>query len=274
MSITLFFARRARWALCWQDAGLIALLIGTAIIPIRAHAQATAPTQAGTTAPDDPAAATFTQKCAGCHTIGKGPMTGPDLAGTVARPEQDIAANIKRMEDRTGPLADAEIQRLVMLLKDPEAARRIAAGQQQQAKSAEATLVPPSARIGKRLFEGAQPLHNGGMACLACHRVNGQGGTLARDLTTVNTRMGQAALASSIKAAGFKIMNATYRDHPITAQEAAHLAGYLASLRAQPVPAAPHVPVVGLLSGILLMGGILALYGTRKPGARARLPRR
>ncbi len=253
---------------------MLALLLAVTLTPMPVPAQSPAPIAQDVPVEADTGAARFLQSCAGCHTVGEGPLTGPDLASHQSWSAEELTQGIIRMQDRTGPLSDSDIQHLVTLLKNPTAKQRLAAAREQQTKTVETPLSPPSARIGQRLFTGSQPLEHGGMACAACHRVAGRGGTLGRDLTDVGTRLSQTALAAAIQQAGYKIMNASYRAHPITAQEAAHLAMYLATPPAQPAPAVSPVPLFGLIGGVLLLGGIIALYGKRRPGARARLQRR
>ena len=253
-----------QWPSRFQAAGVVAVCL----IVLPALGQQAPP-------PPDRAAATFRQKCAGCHSIGQGQLVGPDLTIARTRTEQVNIANIKRMEDRTGPLTDAEVNELAKLLQDPKAPARITAQEKLAAQAAQKELAPPSAARGRQLFEGSLRLRNGGMACAHCHRVNGRGGTIAKDLTDVAARLGADVLPTAIAGANFPVMKDAFKAHPITPQEAADLTAYLTSLPAasarNPEDAVPWLA----LAGALVMLGILAAsYRNRNNGVRAKLRRR
>lgn len=227
-----------------------------------------------TLAPDH-AAAVFRQKCAGCHSIGQGQRVGPDLAIARTRTEQVNVANIERMQDRTGPLTDEEVSGLTQLLMDPQAPERIDAQEQLAAQAARQELAPPSAARGRRLFEGSLRLQNGGMACVHCHRVNGRGGTIAKDLTDVAARLGADVLPTAIEGANFPVMKDAFKAHPITPQEAADLTAYLTTLPAAPTGSAEDaVPWLALAGALLMLGVMAASYRNRNHGVRAKLRRR
>jgi mono/diheme cytochrome c family protein len=52
----------------------------------------------------DEAAQNYAMKCAGCHTIGGGKLTGPDLLPTRVWPKSELFTKIKLMEQRVGPM--------------------------------------------------------------------------------------------------------------------------------------------------------------------------
>jgi len=165
---------------------------------------------------------------------------------------------------------------LVGLLKDKAAASRLHASEQVKQAATTATLTSPSPVIGRQLFTGEVPLRNGGPPCAACHRAAGAGGTIGPDLTTVATQLGHTALVSGIQQAGYKIMSAAFRRHPITPQEAVHLAAYLEALSANGREApdvSGLVTVAGLLAALLLFAAIPFYYRGRTTGVRARLLR-
>jgi len=229
----------------------------------------------GQQTPADPAAVIFRQKCAGCHSIGKGQIIGPDLTIARTRTEPVIIANIKRMQQNAGPLTDGEIAELADLLQDPNASRRIAAQEQAETQTTRQQLAPPSAARGRELFEGRRRLQNGGLACMNCHRVNGQGGTVGLDLTDAATRLGTTALPTTIAAANFPVMKDAFKTHPITPREAADITAYLAELPAKPASSMDQLVPWLALAGALAMLGIIAVsYRNRNNGARARLQRR
>ena len=253
----------------WRVTGIAAVLL--ALLPV--CGQQTPPSSADI---PDGAAVTFRQKCAGCHSIGKGQIVGPDLTIARTRTEPVIIANIKRMQQNAGPLTDAEIAELADLLQDPKAPQRIAAQEQLAVKAAQKQLAPPSAARGRQLFEGRLKLKNGGLACANCHRVNGRGGTIAIDLTDVATRLGATVLPTTIAGANFPVMKDAFKAHPITPQEAADLTAYLTSLPAVGTTwnAENAVPWLALVGALVMLGVMAVSYRKRNSGVRAKLRRR
>ncbi|MCC6690916.1 MAG: hypothetical protein IT235_05230, partial [Bacteroidia bacterium] len=72
---------------------------------------------------------------------------------------------------------------------------------------------------------------NGGPACISCHNVNYAGvipgGLLAKDLTTVYSRLGgDAGLLGMLGAPPFPAMAQAYKDRPITEQEIAAITAF------------------------------------------------
>ena len=167
----------------------------------------------------DPAAA-FRETCAGCHTIGGGDLTGPDLNAATQWPRADVRAAVERMQDYTGTLTPQQIDALADFLKDPNVKTRLAAPPKPAFDASPAT--------GRKLFFGEQKLANGGMPCFACHSAGGRGGSLAADLTLVHQRMGETPLLAATEKPNFPLMKTSYGARPVTAQEAHHLAAFFA----------------------------------------------
>ncbi len=232
----------------------------------------------------DPAADFFLSRCAGCHTIGEGVLTGPDLTTAIGWPADDLAKAVERMEKNVGPMTDEQVASLVALLEDPRVKQRLAASRERQVAEMAATLEPASPRRGEELFFGARRLAAGGLPCAACHHAAGRGGNLAVDLTSVGARLGEPALVSAAQNPGFPLMKAAYRGHPVTRQEAVHLAAWLTSLApAEGEAAAP--PAGATAGGVVPVGawgaaaaaafGVLMvfLYRRRQRGVRRNLVR-
>ncbi|GAB4239764.1 MAG: hypothetical protein Kow00109_14640 [Acidobacteriota bacterium] len=223
------------------------------------------------------AAQLYVSRCSGCHTVGEGPLSGPDLINSTRWPSADLAQAVRRMQRNVGPMSEEEIGLLVDFLKSPEVQTYIAREREEFAKRFAARLEPASAKVGQGLFFGTRPLTNGGLPCSACHRVNGEGGTLGVDLTQVLARMGETPLRSAIEQSSFKIMRAAYRDRPITRQEALHLTAFFQEVGEAAIPEARGsqdrlvlwaLPVAAL--------GVFALalaYRGRSEGTRRRLLR-
>jgi mono/diheme cytochrome c family protein len=219
-----------------------------------------------------PGAIIYLQKCTGCHTLGGGNLSGPDLKPTSVWPRTDLRTAIVRMEKSVGPMDDAEIEALIDLLLSPEAGSQVEAAQQQKVLSQTAKLEPGSAAVGHALFHGRRSFTNGGLSCSACHAAEGRGGNLAADLHTSFARLGELPLMSSMENPGFPLMRAVYTARPITRQEATHVTAYLESVAGAPAPAAePPLHLAGMGLAAAAFAGIAFAYRNRLRGVRARL---
>lgn len=180
----------------------------------------------------DPVADFYLSRCAGCHTVGGGELTAPDLEPSTGWPASDLALAVERMEKNVGPLTAEQVEQLVALLRSEDVRERIAEARERQVEEMAATLEPASALQGKALFHGEEELGRGGLACSACHRAGEPegpkyGGSLAVDLSDAYARLGESALISASENPGFPLMKAAYRERPVTRQEAVHLVAYL-----------------------------------------------
>jgi mono/diheme cytochrome c family protein len=266
--------------LCWLLAGIP--------LPVAARDQAT-PTPppaapAGTTAPTAPAAAPskepdapdviaarFLTTCSGCHTLTTTKLTGPGLATASQWPMNQLKTAIKRMEEKVGPLKEEDLVALAEFIKDGRSKERLVLEQEKMQARFMAKMDPADAALGSQLFTGAKGLKNGGLACAACHSVAGRGGNLGPDLTGISAKMGGSTpLVSAIEKSTFKIMAPHYQRHPVTTQEAIHLAEYFAKIDpAATVAAAPRFAQAGAgLAGLLLAGMTLYLRSMRATRGR------
>lgn len=223
----------------------------------------------------DAVAAKFMMTCAGCHSLSGAKLSGPDLSHVAAWPETQLKTAIKRMAPRVGPLADGDVDTLADLLRAPDVRARLKAEEARIQAMFMAKLEPANAAIGKKLFFGKTELHNGGLACSACHAAAGEGGNLGPDLTSAFNRIGETPLISGIEKAGYKIMEPHYRWRPITKQEAVHIAKYLSTLDPKTAhagrPAFAHVGAGGAMAAMI--GLVLYLKSGRK-GREMKLQRR
>ncbi|MBI4533386.1 MAG: cytochrome c, partial [Candidatus Melainabacteria bacterium] len=222
----------------------------------------------------DPEAHLFSQKCSGCHTIGRGNMVGPDLDIVVSWASSDLEVNIKRMEKFVGALSADDVKDLVQLLKDPKAKDRLKA-EGERAIAPQAGSEPASANVGHNLFCGVDQFKNGGLACISCHHIQGSGGTMGGDLTEVASKLGETALASACEEPSYPVMKTIYNNHPVTRQEALHLTKYFMSLpKEKPSQGDPPVGMLGTACAAALLGGIAFFYRHRNISVRTRLNRR
>lgn len=227
----------------------------------------------------DLAARDFLMRCAACHTIGGGMLgNAPDLIASTGWSRSDLMAAIKRMEKNVGPLTDQEVVELTDFLKSAAVRQRLAEEQERIVSRAAASAEPGVAGDGKRLFTGVKALLAGGMACAACHRAEGEGGTLAVDLSGVHGRLGEVGLLSAIQGANFPLMQKIYRDHPIAPGETRHLVAYFESIQppndGQPAaPVASPVGWLGLGLAAAMLGATVVIFRKRNTGMRRRLVR-
>lgn len=219
----------------------------------------------------DAAAKTFLAKCAGCHSVGGAMRSAPDLLASSAWPDADLASAVKRMEKNTGPLPADEVASLVAFLKDSNVRARLQTEEGRAVAAAAATLEPASAALGSALFSGARRFTNGGASCAACHAVEGLGGNLGPDLTSIHSRLGDTALKSAIENGNFRVMKPIYAARPVTPQEAAHVAAYLATTGKSQPSSEPPIGIAALVGSAIFLG-VLGMVGrTAKRGTRARL---
>jgi len=191
--------------------GLVWLLVGLGAAFARAESDASSDNSAP--------AATFSKRCAGCHTYGKGIRVGPDLKGVTDRHPRawllrfirssqsviqsgDPVATVlfqkfkqQRMPDHD--LSPEQIGSLIDYLArgGPEAK----APDERDASQATVSDI----QSGRLLFFGGMHFAKGGASCSSCHsiRENGvsQGGSLGPDLTDVYPAYRDVALTSFLK---------------------------------------------------------------------------
>lgn len=84
---------------------------------------------------------------------------------------------------------------------------------------------------GSSLFDGSTRLTNGGSSCITCHNIVSDavisGGLLAKDLTDVYARMGDAGVGAILGSPPFPAMASAFKDKDITPEEIAKLKAFL-----------------------------------------------
>jgi mono/diheme cytochrome c family protein len=206
----------------------------------------------------DFAAARYLTTCAGCHSLGGLKRSGPDLLHVAEWPTDQLKVAIKRMEQMVGPLTEEDLTMLAGLLQHADLLNRLKVEEARLQALFMAQMEPPNAATGERLFFGRDTLLNGGLSCVACHAVGGRGGNLGSDLTAAFATMGELPLISAIETAGFPLMEPHYRRHPVTTQEAMHLARFLGTLDPEAIqpPRAAFVPL-GAGTALALLAGLV-----------------
>ncbi|MBS1265445.1 MAG: hypothetical protein MAG471_01290 [Acidimicrobiaceae bacterium] len=226
----------------------------------------------------DRGADVYEAKCAACHTIGGGPLVGPDLEGVserrdpewlarwIAEPDAMLAEGdpiavemLAEFNDVPMPnlgLVDAEVQALVAYLESLSGA---AAPVAPEPVKAAAGPFKPDSGTGKALFEGTNRFDNGGPPCLACHSVAGigalGGGALGPDLTGAYGRFGADGIASVLATMPFQTMEPIFDEQPLTPEEQAHLAEFLsqAAVSKRTAASVGQLALLGLVGAVFLL---------------------
>jgi mono/diheme cytochrome c family protein len=242
--------------------------IGNLVLPTNVINAVNATNAAGdaiqTQSKADAIAGRFAVTCAGCHSLAGAKLNGPDLTPSTGWPLDQLKVAIKRMEKNVGPLTDDQVTALADFMKAPDIRERVKAEQERIQAQFMAKMAPPDPVLGRGLFFGTEPLRNGGLACAACHTAAGAGGNLGKDLTGVLSRMGgETPLISAIEQSAFKVMAPHYKRHPVTKQEAMHLAKFLSTLDPNQ-PAASRTSYASVGGGVAVAAMVTLVFSLRK----------
>ncbi len=206
-------------------------------------------------------AALFKANCAACHTIGKGRLVGPDLKGvTNKRSEEWLAKFIKASQALISSgdadakaifdeykvampdfnLPDADIKAMIDYIASMSPAAEEATVQVETTTAANNEPAAPGSETaskddiqkGADLYSGKRRFQNGGPSCLSCHNVSNKlvpvGGLMAKDLTTVYSRLGgDAGLQGILKSYPFPAMASSYKNNTLTDEEVRLLSAFL-----------------------------------------------
>ncbi len=231
---------------------------------------------------DGEAEALFKAKCGICHTIGKGKLVGPDLAGVQNRYPHDWLLKFIRSSQKMIASGDAaavalfeEYNRVVMpdpMISDAEIEKLIAYISNTAATGVGATAytsiiedaTPEDLENGRRLFEGRVPFSNGGPSCMACH--NGLAKTFfndnsysSKDLSASFANLNEQGVRAILENPPFPVMKQAFEGKKLTEKEVHDLLVFLNSSTSVN-PAVAKMPTGLLLYGLLGAGGLVLLY--------------
>ncbi len=233
----------------------------------------------------------FQTRCAVCHTVGGGKLVGPDLQGVAERRSEDWiirfvqhSQQLVQSGDSTAvalfaefngipmpdqPLSDQEIRGIMAYIRGSGSTAPAAPPPVEQA-TAEQIL------LGQALFQGTTRLANAGPTCNSCHDVTNDavigGGVLARELTTVFSRLGGPGVRAILGSPPFPVMQRAYEDKPLTDDEVVALVGFLQqadeeqSLH-QPRDYGMGLLVAGAVGTVLLLGLYSLIWRGRLRGS-------
>jgi hypothetical protein len=227
----------------------------------------------------------YQQNCVSCHTIGGGRLTGPDLKNVSERQSRDWL--VAWLLDPEGVLASgdpyaAKLQkeaRGAVMTRSPGITRDLAnalldlidaeSGLEKSRfaglQISDRALLPEDIEEGHALFVGAQPLKNGGPACIGCHHVNSLGslggGRLGLNLTRSYARLeGRKGLSAWLAAPPSLTMNPVFTKHPIDEAEILPLVAFLKAETEQDRPESTSSLINFVLAGVLGAGVMLVVF--------------
>lgn len=199
-------------------------------------------------------AAYYKQMCVACHTINGGTLVGPDLANVHERRSdewlQKFITSSQTLIKSGDPDAVAVFEQFnKIVMPDPPFSHdqiaaiityiKAASGGDAQSAGGETTASVDTAKegteedivMGQNLFQGKVRLENGGPACISCHDVKNDavigGGILAKELTTVFSRMGEPGVRAILGSAPFPVMQQAYANKSLTDEEIFSIISFL-----------------------------------------------
>lgn len=226
----------------------------------------------------------FQSNCAACHTIGGGRLVGPDLAGVHDKRSQKWLENFVKSSQSMVKNGDAdaiavfnEYNNIVMpdialpsaqinaLLEHIKSASVTGASGGDGIQQAAAPASKEDILLGQKLFQGKTRFENAGPTCISCHNVTNDavigGGVLAKELTTVFSKMGGTGVRAILGKAPFPVMEIAYKDKALTEKEVIALVAFLQDADEQHAYQHPRDYGTGLLiSGFIGAGILFAFY--------------
>ena len=229
--------------------------------------------------------AIFKQNCSACHMLGRR-LVGPDLVGVSERRNEEWLINFIKssqsminegdpdavaifeeynktlMTDQTH-LSDGDIKAILDYINPSTSPDESFAVESTKAPIEVERVEYSSEDIeaGMHLFSGKKAFINGGPSCLSCHNVNNKdlfvGGMLAKDLTNVYSRMGDAGVAGIVGAPPFPAMTVAYENSELDSSEIVQLTAFLQFADEvsadQEVKSATAIFVVGGGGGLIVL---------------------
>jgi len=287
-------------AWCWVRPAALGCAAATAFLPIRAAPAAAQGPAAGAqrSAAAAQGEALFKQSgCVACHRIGGGRLVGPDLKGvTERRSEAWIIPFVQHSQDviHSGDsvatalfeqfgrmvmpdhdLSADQVRSILAYVREAGAAAGAASSAAAPPPAPVAKATPEQIRLGQDLFQGRVRFANGGPACNSCHEVTNDavigGGVLAKELTTVFSRLGGPGVRAILGSPPFPVMQRAFQDRPLTDEEVTALVGFLREADAehafhQPRDYGIRLFSAGVIGAVILLAFYSLLWRGRRKG--------
>ncbi|MDD2540451.1 MAG: cytochrome c [Desulfuromonadaceae bacterium] len=229
----------------------------------------------------------FVKQCAGCHNIGGGDSTGPDLKGVTsershawleslitdpgkltASKDPAQAELVKKYGFEMPNLGISHEDALKIIAYLSSASGSDAAADSPPGEQPAVSVTPELIAQGKALFTGSKRFVKGGAPCLSCHSFTYPGiigGKLSNaDLSKAYHKMGDAGMRGALKTLKFPIMKNIYADRPLSDGEIAALMALFKDSATQKGGGSYPIPFTLMGGGlfiVLLLG--LTLYKRR-----------
>ncbi|REJ96446.1 MAG: cytochrome c [Planctomycetota bacterium] len=239
----------------------------------------------------------FRANCKACHTIGGGPLSGPDLKDVTERKDREWLIRFMRDPKAVIDSGDEYAQKIWKdsrevympalpgvaergeeLLNLIEAESKLEQSQFKGLPVSDRPFTDEDRKKGRQIFLGMQRLEAGGAACISCHSMHDTptlgGGRLVPEKSDLTQVFGQPehrdrkAFSNWLADPPSPNMKAAFRDHRLTADEVHALVAYFedASKRgtaAQPVVARIAFLLSGLAGAVVLIFSFDAIWKRR-----------
>lgn len=240
--------------------------------------------------------AIFKSTCAACHTTTSKRLVGPGLANIQDRVTIEWFTKFVRSSQTLINSGDAEAVRIFeeydkVVMPDQELSdaeinavfdfikiKSPAISEVTAQETVEEEVIPfepteSDIAMGQDLFSGERRFENGGPSCIYCHNLATDriipGGLLAKDLTTVFSRMGgDAGLTAILNAPPFPAMTEAYKNKSMTRAEIFAVTAFLKQVEkesgTESATAISPLLVYGFIAFLIWVGVVLLVWLHRK----------
>jgi mono/diheme cytochrome c family protein len=243
----------------------------------------------------------FKQVCVACHTINGGTLVGPDLANVHERRSDEwlqkfitssqtlinsgdpdavaVFEQFNKIVMPDPPFSDDQITAIIAYIKAASGGEEQSAGAGTVGGETIASVdtgkegTEEDIIMGQNLFQGKTRLENGGPTCISCHDVKNDavigGGILAKELTTVFSRMGEPGVRAILGSAPFPVMQQAYVNKSLTDEEIFSIVSFLQQadrdhMFQQPRDYGVKLAGTGIVGLIVLLGVYALLWRNRR----------
>jgi mono/diheme cytochrome c family protein len=123
---------------------------------------------------------------------------------------------------------------------------------------------------GRALFIEEIEFTNDGPACIGCHSIDHLGilggGVMGPDLGEAGAKYSEEVLVGELTSITFPTMEPIFDNHPLTGEEAQHLAAFILSLKGQIQPDKELLVLGVSMTGFLAIMAVAAFYWRKRLG--------